>query len=210
MYNELFEKYKKEVVGSFALLIALLIIYAAATAISHIGKIKLTVRTVPGDSVIFIGNTQIGNGDFYTEAGTYKVKITRSGFAPVETEVIVTDKKDENVLGVSLNPVTEEAKKWAKDHQGDYKNNEKYGAIQAKQTGQYMTKQNPIINELPYQNPYYKIAYRSQDNQNITLTIATESPRYRYLAVQKIREMGYDPTDFIIDFTDYKNPLGDR
>ncbi len=210
MYYEVFEKYKKEVAASFALLVALLLIYTVATAISHIGKVKLFIRTVPSDAVIVVGGSQVGNGDFYTEAGTYKVKITRAGFTPVETEVIVTDKKEQNVLGVSLSPESSEAKKWVASHQADYKSNEKYGAIQAKQTGQYMLKQNPIIDQLPYQNPYYKIAYRSTNNKDITITIKTESPRYRYQAIQKIRELGYDPTDLIIDFIDYKNPLEDK
>lgn len=210
MYNEIFEKYKKEVIASFALLMALLLIYAIATAISHIGKIKLYVRTVPSDAVVMLGGKQIGNGDFYTEAGTYKITVNRTGFAPVSSEVIISDQKDQNIFASSLTPISDEAKKWAASHQNDYKNNESYGAIQAKQTGSYMLKQNPIITQLPYQDPYYKIAYRSTDNQNITLTITTESPRYRYSAVQKIRDMGYDPTDFIIDFVDYNNPLGSK
>lgn len=210
MYYELFEKYKREVAASFALLVALLFIYSIATAISHIGKVKLYVRTVPSDAVIMIGTTQVGNGDFYTESGTYPVTVNRSGFTTFKSEIIVTDQKDQNVLAVSLTPNNEEGKKWADAHQGDYKANERYGGVQAKQTGQYIAQQNPIINELPYQDPYYKIAYRSTNNKDITLTISTESPRYRYQAVQKIREMGYDPTDFIIDFTDYKNPLGEQ
>jgi hypothetical protein len=207
MYNEVFEKYKKEVAASFALLFALLVIYAAATAISHIGKVRLYVRTVPSDAVITVAGKQIGNGDFYTDPGTYKITVSRTGFATTSSDVIVTDKKDQNVFATSLTPVSDDAKKWADKHQDDYTNNEQYGAMQAKQTGQYMQRQNPIIAQLPYQDPYYQIAYRTTDNQNITLTITTPSPRYRYAAVQKIRDMGYDPTDFVIDFVDYKNPL---
>ncbi|MEO5950668.1 MAG: hypothetical protein ABIQ04_04425 [Candidatus Saccharimonadales bacterium] len=68
---------------------------------------------------------------------------------------------------------------------------------------------NPIVSRLPYQDPYYNISYKtdSQTTNQITLTIRTPSPRYRYTAIGKLQSWGYDPTDYKIEFIDYKNPL---
>ena len=70
-------------------------------------------------------------------------------------------------------------------------------------------KDNPIVTNLPYINSYYSIEYKTagETSNEITLTIRTPSPRYRYEAVKQIRGWGYDPTSFKIEFIDYKNPL---
>ncbi len=70
-------------------------------------------------------------------------------------------------------------------------------------------KDNPIVTNLPYINPYYSIEYKTagETSNEITLTIRTPSPRYRYEAVKQIRGWGFDPTSFKIEFIDYKNPL---
>ena len=103
--------------------------------------------------------------------------------------------------------VSSDAKKWADDHTTEYRKNEAYGAIEASVNGDYFTERNPITTKLPYVDPYFTLGYISHDNQTISLTIETPSPRYRYFAIEKLRQMGYDPTDFDIIFKDFKNPL---
>lgn len=68
---------------------------------------------------------------------------------------------------------------------------------------------NPIVKQLPYQHPYYSINYKTvgETTNDIIITIRTPSPRYRYSAVEKLKSWGYDPTDYSIEFIDYKNPL---
>jgi hypothetical protein len=93
---------------------------------------------------------------------------------------------------------------------GKTKKNESYGAIEASNNGKYFTAKNPITTKLPYNDPYYTIGYTPRTDGGVDLTISTPSPRYRFYAVEKIRELGYDPTDFVIVFKDFKNPLGDK
>ncbi len=205
MYETYYEKYKKEIATCVALLFSLLIIYAVVLMISRIGKVGVEFHLVPGDSTITINNKVYGNGTQYLSPGDYTAKITHEGFASSETSFIASS--DKATVAVSLTPSSDEAKKWAEAHQSAYKDNERYGAVQARQDGRLFRERFPIVNRLPYEDPYYKIAYRSKNNRDLTITITTESPRYRYMAVQKIREFGFSPSEYKIDFVDYKNPL---
>ncbi|MBI3889023.1 hypothetical protein HY312_00385, partial [Candidatus Saccharibacteria bacterium] len=123
-------------------------------------------------------------------------------------QVTVTPDKKQNTVAISLTPVSDTAKKWAEANQSAYKANEAYGSIEARSNGEYFRTNHPITNVLPYTDPYYKIGYKSTDNSSIIVTITTPSPRYRYIAIQKFRELGFNPTDYRIEFNDFKSPLG--
>lgn len=66
----------------------------------------------------------------------------------------------------------------------------------------------PIVKYLPYKDPYYLIGYRSTNSKDLRLVIYTSSPRYRYAALQQLAVLGYNQTDYDIEFVDYTNPLG--
>ncbi len=207
MSNEIFHRYRKQiilgVIGVFILIVALSIF----TYVSRIGKVGVTFSIVPGDAQLLIDGRASGKGTQWLTPGTYLIKVAKDGFTPTERRVVVTGEKAHNVVAVSLTPESAEAKKWADTHQQQYKDNEEFGSIEAQETGQYLRNKHPIISVLPYQDPYYQIAYTLNKDQSITLTIDTPSPRYRYFAVQKIRELGYDPTDYVIEFEQFSNPL---
>lgn len=205
--NDYYEKYKKEIFSITALVFCLLIIYAIWIGIGRIGKVGVEFHLVPYSAAVTINGTQYGDGTQYIPTGTYAAKITHEGFKPTDVTLIVAANKTKNIMAVSLTPESDAAKKWAESHRDDYARNEPYGAEQARADGQYMRDKDPIINKLPYEHPYYKIAYKREADRSITVTILTESPRYRLAAVNKIRELGFDPTDLTIEFTDFKNPL---
>jgi hypothetical protein len=71
--------------------------------------------------------------------------------------------------------------------------------------------ENPIINDLPYENLIYSIGYRidPSDPSHNSIILTIDAPEgTRNAAVQQIRDMGYDPTEYKIEFKDYKNPFG--
>lgn len=70
---------------------------------------------------------------------------------------------------------------------------------------------NPIAKKLPYKDPYYIISYKTIGTTNdIIITIHTPSPRYRYYALKQMYALGFDPTDYIIEYPQYTNPLGGK
>lgn len=207
MYYEIVQQYKRPIITAIAVVFFVIVAVFTVTSIDHIGKSPVYVSTVPSDATVKFNSTNRGNGTQWMPAGTYTVTVQKDGFETVKRTVIVDDKKSQNVVAVSLIAVSSEAKKWADDHATDYRKNEAYGAIEASVNGDYFTQRNPITTKLPYVDPYFTLGYVSHDNQTISLTIETPSPRYRYFAIEKLRQMGYDPTDFDIVFKDFKNPL---
>lgn len=207
MYYEFLQTHKQTITRLAVGLFVLLIIWTMLILMSRIGKLPVTVSVVPSDASITINDQLRGNGTDWLTPGTYKVKVQKVGYASQEKTLTVSDKKKDNVVAVSLKPESNDAKKWAAEHSKDYKDNEKYGAIEASSNGEYFSAINPITKKLPFTDPYYKIGYIVGEKQSITITISTTSPRWRFYAIEKIREWGFEPTDFVIIFTDFKNPL---
>lgn len=207
MYYEFMQAHKKKVITTVLLFVAVLMIWTGIIIVGRIGKIATTLAVVPSDATITINGNKTGSGTQWLPAGKYEIIAQKDGFATQKKTINVTGAKKENVAAMSLTPESDKAKEWAKEHEKDYSNNERYGAIEANNEGQYFTDTNPITTKLPYKDPYYTIGYVPNNDNSVDLTISTESPRYRFYAVEKIRELGYDPTDFRIIFKDFKNPL---
>lgn len=201
-----FSRNKIAVIATLITLIVLVAGYSAYLAYTRQGKLGVTVSIVPSSAQLTINNQPSGKGTLWLAPGVYEFTATLSGFEQRTKTVTVTDKKEQNVVAMSLAPTSDEAKDWAQKHAADYSRNEQYGGIEAREQGAYLRQTYPIITKLPYVDPYYKIAYTT-DDRKLTLTIDTPSPRYRYFAVQKIRELGYNPTDYIIEFKQFQNPL---
>lgn len=207
MYYDFLQTNRKRIIRAVILLLVALFLWTTITLIGRIGKVPVTIAVVPSNAAITLNSQTYQDGTVWLPAGTYAVSLSRDGFAAQKQKVVITAEKSENVIAASLVPESDAAKQWAEEHQKDYKDNERYGAKQASANGDYFTTKNPITKQLPFTDPYYKIAYTSGDDNTITLTVTTTSPRYRFYALEKIRQWGYDPTDFVIDFKDFTNPL---
>lgn len=200
-------RYKKLILVGVALIVIIVAGYLAYLNYSRLGKIAVSVYAVPTDMRIEIAEGQvIEPGTTYLEPGAYRVKATREGFESYQGNLIVAE--DNNpTLDLALLPESEEAKRFVQENQQLYLENEARGGELARQQGQVFEERNPITKLLPFHDPYYSIGYLSSDNTTIKITISTPSPLYRYYATEKIRELGYDPTDFEIIYKDFKNPL---
>lgn len=207
MYYDFIHQHKRKFFIGVVLFIILVAIWGITTFVNRQGKVAVFINTVPSDAEIVFNNTRENNGTKWMKPGDYTVTAKKDGFTAVTRKVRITDLKTQNVVAISLHAESDEAKKWAADHVLEYQKNEAYGTIEANTNGEYFSNLNPITTKLPFVDPYFKIAYVTNDDQSITLTVTTPSPRYRFYAVEKIREFGYDPTDFVIEFKDFKNPL---
>lgn len=207
MYYEWYQKNRKLMIGGIVFIILLLTAWGIWVYVSRQGKVPVTISAVPRDSSVTINGQPSGSGTTWLTPGKYIIKAQKDGFKSREKSITVTDGKEQNVVALGLTPVSDEAQKWAEKNADAYKDNETYGAVEAQANGQYFQEKNPIVAHLPYDDPYFQITYAANTNNEAVLTITTPSPRYRYFAIQKIRELGYDPSDFEIQFSDFKNPL---
>lgn len=207
MYYEFLQRHKKRISISVLVLLGILFLWTAITLVGRIGKVPTVISVVPSNASVTLNGETTNNGTKWLTPGKYTIVAKRNGFEEQKHTVIIATDKKENVVSASLVPKSDEAKQWAEKNYKEYKDNERYGAKQASADGAYFADKNPITKNLPYTNPYYKIAYTTKDETSITITITTESPRYRFYALEKIREWKYDPTDFAVEFRDFKNPL---
>ena len=207
MYYDSLQRYKKRILFAIALFFIVCVVWTIVIFTGRIGKLPVVVAVVPSNATITIDNQHYGNGTQWLKPGTYKVTVSKDGFTSSNESTVVTDKKSQNVIAVSLKAESDEAKKWAAEHQKEYSSNEQYGAIEASADGKYFADTHPITTKLPFNDPYFTIGYTVDKDDSVTLTVATPSPRYRFYAVEKIRQLGFDPTDFKIVFKDFHNPL---
>lgn len=207
MYYEFIQAHKRRITLFVVAFIVVLLLWTGFILVGRIGKVETTFAIVPSDATVTINGNKVGSGNQWIPAGKYELIVQKDGFATGKKSINITDAKEQNVAAISLRPESDKAKEWAKEHEEDYSNNERYGALEASSEGKYFSETNPITTKLPFTDPYYTIGYTPNTDNTVDLTIATESPRYRFYAIEKIRELGYDPTDFKIIFKDFKNPL---
>jgi len=208
MYYEWIQQHKRTIVTLTTIIFTGLILWSVVTLVSRQGKVPVTVSAVPRDATVHINDSKTGSGTHWLMPGKYTIRAEKEGFSTRTKTIEVTDKKEHNVAALSLTAESDEAKQWAERHENEYLKNQEYGALEARANGRYFKERHPVTGVLPFQDPYYTISYRAEDDQSLTITITTPSPRYRYLAVEKFRSLGYNPTDFRIEFADYTNPLG--
>lgn len=209
MYYDSIGKYRKQIILGVVLLFVVIVAWAVLTFIGRQGKVAVFVSTVPRDAKVQFDDSIKGSGTQWLNPGVYTVHAKKDGFSSVTRKVTVTNKKSQNVVAMSLQPESDRAKEWADKNIDLYRKNETYGTIEANTNGEYFRNTHPITTKLPFTDPYFKIAYKTNSDQSIIITISTPSPRYRFYAIEKIREFGYDPTDFTIEFIQFKNPLGE-
>jgi hypothetical protein len=196
--------------GLFILVaIIALIGYGIYKQVVKTNNIAVTVAVAPSDASITVDGKASSTGTLHLASGkTYKVVISKDGFSTYSVSQFVDSAH--NTISVALNPISDEAKKWVEEHQDQYLAVEGDAGAQANATGEEFTKQNPITDDLPIDSLIYTIGYKNDQSDpsgnSIILTIDAAAG-FRNGAVQAIRDLGYDPTKYKIEFKDYQNPF---
>lgn len=208
MIGDFIAKHRALSIGIFLLILALPVVYYFFTVADRAGKTQVTVRIVPADATVTIGDKKVSSGDIWLKPGAYPVKGSKGGFADYSSsEVVGTEKK---LIVVLLNPESDEAKRWADKNRDKYMEVEGQAGDNARLEGEAFRDKNPIVNLLPYKSLIYTIGYRADPSDasgnSIIIEINT-SESYRDDAVYQIYQWGYDPTDYKVNFKEYSNPF---
>jgi hypothetical protein len=182
--------------------------YFIFTSITHAGKLAVTVNIVPSDARATFNGQPQSSGIAYLKKGSYEIKASKKGFADFSEKIMIDH--DHQAIPIGLNPISSEAKKWADDNQQLYFDLEGEAGDEAIVNGNEFRNKNPITDALPYENALYTIGYRADpaDSTGNSIIIEIDAPEgYRNAAIQQIRDLGYEPTDFKINFRDYTNPF---
>lgn len=186
-----------------------LIAYTVYLSISRAGKEPVTIYLIPGDTKLIIDNQQYGAGTAYIKPGTYNITASREGFESMERTVTI-GQPNTAVIDISLTPVSDEAKQWQEDNMQLYDQFQARTGVRANEFGDRFREQFPIVTKIPFSNFIYSIGYRLKNPDNSSEGIIIEITAitgYREAALDKIREFGFDPTNYEINFNNYENPF---
>lgn len=183
-------------------------IYASFTFIERQDKVAVRIDIFPSSAAMTIEGQKTGPGTTYLRPGTYAVRASHDGFQDVSSTLRVNSSTKNYV--VSLEPITEDAKKWVDEHQEEYVHIRQLGEKSIRQSGEYFYEKNPIAKKLPYKTFMYAIGYQKDpsDPSENSIIVTIDAPEgYRQSALYQIRRLGFDPTDLNILFRDYENPF---
>lgn len=170
-------------------------------------KTKLLLNTVPDNTTITINKINGKVGSNYVDPGDYDISVSKSGFETINDKITVgSNTKTKTYI---LTPVSESAKKWAKDNQDKYREAEGEVGRETQESGKDFEKNNPITKYLPFRLPDYSINYQvaDSDQNKIIITIDARDSNSRQLAIAQIKSWGMKPGDYEISFDNFSNPL---
>lgn len=166
-------------------------------ASNQAGKISVTIDVVPNDSSVTANGQKIGTGKVWLSPGNYTFVASKKGFTDAKVETTISSIN----TYVALNPTaaSEEAKKWASEYgyEIDGLSSREYEATSAQ-----IIKLAPLLSLLPYSTEDFKITYdyRTYDNTSVYIIVTGADADGRTKALKWIRESGYDPADYVIEF----------
>lgn len=202
-------KHKKALILLLVFSIILFIVVGAVLwsqqVIQRQGKLPVIIKTVPAQATITVGDTPGRQGTNYITPGTHTLTVSYEGFTEYKQTITISPKTLDQYIGLA--PESEEAKQWQQRNRRHYAELERLSFLQAQEYGTEFKEKWPITNVLPIKDPYFSISYRLDDRHGIVLTVKGTSPRYRAFALKSLRQKGFDPTDYVVEFENFKNPL---
>lgn len=175
------------------------------TLISQQGTVNVPLLVLPKDATVKIGDRDFTNkNSAHLKPGTYKAVVSKDGFESSTQEVVVKEGVSTSLVS-PLVAISADAQRWATAHQKDYLELEQKAGEFAAQEGQEFIEEYPLTKWLPLQKATYAIGYK-RSGDGVVITIDAQNG-YREAALQDIRDLGYDPSDYKIEFTNYRNPF---
>lgn len=186
--------------------------YNIYLSVQRAGKLGVRVVVVPSDAKVEMNGQVVSPNDLYVIPGDYAFSASKNGFKKVEGHIHVANGLP-NTVTLPLEPESNEAKEWAKQNQDRYAALEGAAGKAANEQGEAVSERNPVIRVLPYKNFLYTIGYKNDlsdpTGKSIIVTIDAV-PGYRNAATRKLRDLGHDPAQLKIEFTNYESPFGNE
>lgn len=181
------------------------------TSISQQGTVQVAILTVPEDATVVVKDVSYtGKKSFRIAPGVYEVKTSKEGFSETTQTITVSEDTKTTVIA-ALNPESIEAQQWAQRNQLKYTRLEGQAGQLANEKGRAFNEEYPITKKLPLQKATYRLGYRQvseKASDGIIVTISAYQG-YREAALQELRDLGFDPSDYTIEFTNYRNPFNE-
>jgi hypothetical protein len=204
------------IAGASFLIIALISgIITLIINLQNQGKPELTIQVSPTTAQVTVNGKSSSSGTIRVPAGKTTITVEKDGFEP-KTVTTTAKLEEDNYIGVALLPKTDAAKKEVESieerhlREGISSNNEDVRTEKS-------VEQNPIITELPYlgEGLDYRIDYGLPADPArakagvLAIEIDASTPEARQAALDWIRSIGENPSNYEVVFTTYKGPIKD-
>lgn len=199
----------KLIAAGLAMFVAIPVFIWLWVNISHLGTTPVEISVIPGDALVKINDENFSNKKTaHLKPGSYSIVISKEGFETDKQNLVIKEGDSKASIISMPTPTSSEALLWAEG------NTDKYLALEGKvgkastQQGQDFIKKHPIIEALPIQKAIFSIGYKSIDTRGDDIIITINAYEgFREAALEEIRDQGYDPSDYKIEFTDYRSPF---
>jgi hypothetical protein len=202
----LFSKQAKILLAAACLILAGIFGFGLTTTVRDKGRVPVEVMTAPREAKVFF-NDKPSPASAMLSPGHYTLKVSYPGFDTKTQTFDVRDGDSKRTFPVELHPQTAEAQQIAAAERERYTQVEGVGSSVASKAGEDFVKSNPIAAFLPKHTGYYNIDYAKDANGNFVVQISATAPIGRQVALQQIRDWGFDPTDYRIQFVGLNNPF---
>ncbi len=177
----------------------------------HRGKGRIDIQVAPTDSLVQINGKRIRGSKQYLSPGTYKVEASKSGFTN-DAQTIQLEKNQVRTAYLSPEPNSAEAQAWLTSHPKEQAKREAIGGQKFKIDQDYIHSHYPLLAKLPQEFRYFSLSYGQStqypnDPKKIAIIIKAFDASGRQQALQWIRSQGYDPTNYLIEFSGFYNPF---
>lgn len=187
-----------------ALFVIPLAIWGAMTVIQQ-GTVGVSMSVLPQDATVKINDKEYTNQtSIRLKPGTYTVTVSKEGFDSDTQELVVKEGEPATFISMPA-PISADARRWVTNNQRAYLELEGKAGELATQRGRELIDEYPLTKWLPLQKAIYTIGYKQPEEAVIITIDATEG--YREAALQEIRDLGFNPGDYTIEFTNYRNPF---
>ena len=191
--------------------LAILGLTVGLQALQKRGKFAVEIYKVPNNTKITIDGSVIRDNTVYLNPGKHTVKGDSKGFQSRTIEIdVVSGVKEPTKALVSLLPESQEAIQWAKKNEKRYQELEGIAGDLTEKDSAKSIERHPIIKELPFRSDMYDIEYYSADNNFRVQIISRTGAMGRQVAIERIRSMGYNPSDYEIEFVNLYNPFSQK
>ncbi|RYX79399.1 PEGA domain-containing protein [bacterium] len=207
---EILKQYRGVLVFIIVAAISIFAIITGFNMYQRSGKLAYTLAVAPSSSIVKLNDVVVKPGTQYLKPGTYKVTASHDGYTNFVKTVTVSEKSNETGVAIPLVPVTDEAIKWVREHKNEYDAVLSAAKSQDDRQTALLKSANPITEKMPFKNLLFGINYRPDPKDTTGTRILIEitaSESYRSAALYQIRQWGYDPTDYRIQFTGYTSPF---
>ena len=199
-----------KIIGSvFGLAIIITIAITIYLGITRAGTYKVSIVIAPADSQVAVDGHIANDDTLYLKPGEHTYTVSRPDFRSYSDTITVTD-SGEQYISAALEPINDAGRTYASQVDSEYSKVLEIGGIAAEQRGEKFTDKNPITKDLPYSNMLFSIGYRldpsDTSGDSIIVTIDS-SDVYRENAITQLKNLGYNPAEYNIEFTDLENPF---